>query len=102
MDLQASATQGFFQCDRRLMTLGEYQGVHSLADDGAAAGHMVEVRGVLVGPVQAGIGNDLDAQPVAPRTPLAEQPLRMAKDIAAFEEQDRASPPPLDFDVSQS
>lgn len=34
------------------------------------------------------------AQPAAARTPLAEQPLRMAKDIAAFEEQDRASPPP--------
>ena len=30
----------------------------------------------------------------APRTPLAEQPLRMAKDIEAFEAHDRTHPPP--------
>ena len=34
------------------------------------------------------------ATATAPRRPLAEQPLRMEKDIAAFEAQDRATPPP--------
>lgn len=34
------------------------------------------------------------ATATAPRKPLAEQPLRMAKDIEAFEAQDRQHPPP--------
>ena len=37
MDLQIAAAQGFFQCDHRLVTLGEHQGVHPLADDVTAA-----------------------------------------------------------------
>jgi lysophospholipase L1-like esterase len=44
--------------------------------------------------VAVAVARSAVAQPAAPHTPLAEQPLRMAKDIAAFEEQDRASPPP--------
>ena len=34
------------------------------------------------------------ATATAPRKPLAEQPLRMGKDIEAFEAQDRLQPPP--------
>lgn len=34
------------------------------------------------------------AEPAKPHVPLAQQPLRMAKDIAAFEAQDKATPPP--------
>jgi lysophospholipase L1-like esterase len=34
------------------------------------------------------------AEPAKPHIPLAERPLRMAKDIDAFEAQDKASPPP--------